>query len=236
MPARTHILVVDDDPAVRAVIAACVAKAGYRVDQAEDAAALRAWLDHGGIDLVLLDVTLPDGDGLALAREVRARGGIGVIMVTERGAPDDRALGLESGADDYLAKPIYPRELLARIRNVLERRAPAAPPGGNPHRLRFGPWALDTAERVVSGTLGRALELTPAEFDLLAVLVTRAGRMQSRDQLMDALGSADTEAGPRSIDILISRLRKKLDGGDGPSLIETCRGHGYRFTAKVVRG
>ncbi|OAN45652.1 hypothetical protein A6A04_07115 [Paramagnetospirillum marisnigri] len=226
-----HILVVDDDEAVRGIIAACAAKAGYRVDQAEDAAGLRAWLSHGGIDLILLDVTLPDGNGFALAREVRARGDIGIIMVTEKGAPDDRALGIEIGADDYLPKPVYPRELLARIKNVLERRAGPSPGSGG--KLAFGPWLLDRAERTVSDRLGRGLDLTPAEFDLLAVLVNRAGRIQSRDQLMDALGSAETEAGPRSVDILISRLRKKLDD---PDMIETCRGHGYRFTAKVTRG
>ena len=222
---------VDDDEAVRAVITACAAKAGYRIDQAEDAAGLRAWLDHGGIDLILLDVNLPDGDGMALARETRAKHDVGIIMVTERGAPDDRALGLEIGADDYLPKPVYPRELLARIKNVLDRRAgPRA--GGNPHRHSFAGWTLDSAERVVADAQGCALELTPAEFDLLSILVARAGRMQSRDQLMESLGSAETEAGPRSIDILISRLRKKL----ADDLIETCRGHGYRFTAKVTKG
>lgn len=226
-----HILVVDDDPAVRAVIRACVAKAGYRVDEAEDAAGCAAWLAHGGIDLILLDVNLPDGDGLTLARRARQQGGAAVILVTERDTPDDRALGLEIGADDYLPKPVYPRELLARIKNVLDRRSGPTPTPGT--KLHFPGWTLDQAERVVADPLGRALDLTPAEFDLLAILVTRAGRMQSRDQLMAALGSAETESGPRSIDILISRLRKKLDAD---SLIETCRGHGYRFTGKVTRG
>lgn len=234
MTANPHILVVDDDPAVRAVMCACLTKAGYRVDQAEDAAGLKAWLNHGGVDLILLDVNLPDGDGMALARQVRASGDTAIIMVTERGTPDDRALGLEIGADDYLPKPVYPRELLARIRNVLDRRAPA--PASAKNRLAFAGWSLDTVERVVVDTVGRALELTPAEFDLLVVLVSRAGRIQSRDQLMAALGSAEADSGPRSIDILISRLRKKLDpSGDG-GLIETCRGHGYRFTAKVKKG
>ena len=231
MPVKPHILVVDDDEAVRGIIAACATKAGYRVDQAEDAAGLRAWLDHGGIDLILLDVTLPDGNGLTLAREARDRCDVGIIMVTERGAPDDRALGLEIGADDYLPKPVYPRELLARIKNVLDRRAGTRPDSGQ--KASFAGWSFNAAERVVSDAAGDALDLTPAEFDLLAVLVARAGRMQSREQLMDALGSAETDSGPRSVDILVSRLRKKL-GADG--LIETCRGHGYRFTPKVTRG
>ncbi|WP_041795196.1 response regulator transcription factor [Pararhodospirillum photometricum] len=229
MTTTAHVLVVDDDPVVRAVLTACLSRAGYRVDEAEDAAGLKAWLAQGGLDLVVLDVKLPDGDGMALAREVRARGGIGIIMVTERGTPDDRALGLEIGADDYLPKPVYPRELLARVRNVLERRAPLR----TGSLLVFGPWRLDPRERRVSDALGRVLDLTPAEFDLLNVLVTRAGRLQSRDQLQDALGAADTDAGPRSIDILISRLRKKLNA---PEMIETCRGQGYRFTAAVTRG
>ncbi|RAU20477.1 DNA-binding response regulator [Paramagnetospirillum kuznetsovii] len=231
MSQQPQILVVDDDEAVRGIIAACAAKAGYRVAQSEDAAGLRAWLDHGGIDLILLDVTLPDGNGFALARDLRARYDVGIIMVTEKGAPDERALGLEIGADDYLAKPVYPRELLARIKNVLERRAGSRPQADG-HRLDFADWTMDGRERVVADRHGRALDLTPAEFDLLSILVERAGRMQSRDQLMEALGSAETEAGPRSVDILISRLRKKLLD---PALIETCRGHGYRFTAKITR-
>lgn len=230
MADTAHILVVDDDPAVRAVISACAVRAGYRVDEAEDAAGLRAWLEHGGLDLILLDVSLPDGNGLALAREVRAKLDVGIIMVTEKGSPDDRALGIEIGADDYLPKPVYPRELLARMKNVLEHRSSRRAPGGT--LISFGEWLFNEAGRQVHDREGRPLELTPAEFDLLAVLVKRAGRLQSRDQLMDALGSADTEAGPRSIDILISRLRKKLGADD---LIETLRGHGYRFTAKISR-
>lgn len=237
MPKNTHILVVDDDPSVRAIMAACLKKAGYRVSEAEDAAGLRAWMDHGGVDLVLLDVNLPDGDGMTLARQVRAVAEVGIIMVTERGAPDDRALGLEIGADDYLPKPVYPRELLARIKNVLDRRQPLTGSGlgGGQPRLCFGVWSLDPQERRVCDTLGRSLDLTPAEFDLLAVLVARAGRIQSREQLIEAVGSTDADAGLRSVDILISRLRKKLDHPDHPNLIETCRGHGYRFTAKVKR-
>lgn len=232
MPAKPHILVVDDDPAVRAIIAACAAKAGYRVEQAEDAAEMRAHLALADFDLVLLDVNLPDGDGLELARELRAKGDVGIIMVTERDSPDDRALGIELGADDYLPKPVYARELLARINSVLERRA-GTRRGGGQALLCFGGWRLDVDNRALLDGTGRAAELTPAEFDLLTVLVSRAGRIQSRDRLMDALGSAETEAGPRSIDILVSRLRKKL--GD-EAVLETVRGHGYRFAAKVSRG
>lgn len=234
MTVRSAILVVDDDEAVRALIAACMDKAGYRVEQAEDAAGLWAWLANGGIDLVLLDVNLPDGDGLGLTRQLRAQSDVPVILVTERGAPDDRALGIEIGADDYLPKPVYPRELLARVKSVLERRA-GGRGGGAATRLRFAGWTLDGASRAVLDSLGRAADLTPAEFDLLHILASRAGRVQSRDTLMAALGSDDAESGPRSIDILVSRLRKKL-GDDQAALIETCRGHGYRFAAAVNRG
>jgi two-component system, OmpR family, response regulator len=233
MSVKSSILVVDDDETVRALIAASAAKAGYRVEQAEDAAGMRAWLATGQIDLVLLDVNLPDGDGISLTRDLRAHSDVAVIMVTERGGPDDRALGIETGADDYLAKPVYPRELLARVKSVLDRRA-GLRGHGSANRLRFAGWCMDLTARAVLDTLGRAADLTPAEFDLLHILVSRAGRIQSRDALMVALGSDDAESGPRSIDILISRLRKKLGGEDG--LIETCRGHGYRFVPAVSRG
>ena len=229
MSVTDSILVVDDDPVVRRLIAACLEKAGYRVAQAEDATGLRAWLTAEPPDLVVLDLNLPDGDGLSLARELRARSDLGIIMVTERGAPDDRALGIEVGADDYLPKPVYPRELLARVRSVLERRAGLFRPGA---RLRFADWIMDLGERKVSDAQGNAVSLTPAEFDLLHVLARRAGRMQSREALMAALGTEDEESGLRSIDILVSRLRKKLAG---PPVIETCRGHGYRFGATVEK-
>ncbi|MBR9973552.1 response regulator transcription factor [Magnetospirillum sulfuroxidans] len=234
MSVKSSLLVVDDDETVRALIVAAAVKAGYRVEQAEDAAGMRAWLATGQIDLVVLDVNLPDGDGLNLTRDLRTHSDVGVIMVTERGGPDDRALGIEIGADDYLPKPVYPRELLARVKSVLERRA-GLRGNGVANRLRFAGWTLDIAGRAVLDSLGRVADLTPAEFDLLHILASRAGRIQSRDVLMAALGSDDAESGPRSIDILISRLRKKLGSDDSP-LIETCRGHGYRFVPGVSRG
>lgn len=223
------ILVVDDDPVVRRLIAACLEKAGYRVAQTEDAEGLRAWAAADPPDLVILDIGLPDGDGLALARDLRARSDLGIIMVTERGTPDERALGIEVGADDYLAKPVYPRELLARVKAVLDRRAGTVRAAG---RLRFADWLFEPGKRRVCDASGTAVPLTPAEFDLLEVLIRRAGRIQSREALMAALGTEDDESGLRSVDILVSRLRKKL----GAPLIETCRGHGYRFAAPLEKG
>jgi len=230
-----RILVVDDDEAARSLMAAIASKAGYRVTTAADATAMRRILAAGTTDLVLLDVNLPDGDGLGLARELKARSNIGIIMVTERGAPEDRALGIEIGADDYLPKPVFPRELLARIRNVLDRTMVRSDPLGG--RLRFAGWSLDPGSRVLEDAQGRGPRLTPAEFDLLAFLAGRPGRILTRDQLIDAVGSTESESGPRSVDILISRLRHKLaEHGEGATLIETCRGHGYRFTPRVTRG
>lgn len=230
MSLSDSILVVDDDPVVRRLVAACLEKAGYRVAQAEDAAGLRAWMATEPPDLVVLDISLPDGDGLSLARELRGQSDVAIVMVTERGAPDDRALGIETGADDYLPKPVYPRELLARVKSVLDRRAGLFRPGA---RLRFAGWVMDLGEHRLSDEAGNAVALTPAEFDLLQVLARRAGRVQSREALLAAIGTEDEESGLRSVDILVSRLRKKLPG---PPLIETSRGQGYRFAAKVEKG
>lgn len=239
MAASAHILVVDDDAAVRALLSAYVKSGGFRVSAAADAADARAFLDLGDVDLVLLDLNLPDANGMALAREVMTRWNVAVIMVTERTAPEDRADGLELGAEDYLPKPVYPRELLARLRKALDNRGPrpmGRPPGRVLPVLAFEGWSLDTANRTLADARGRRVELTPAEFDLLAILVERAGRLQSRDQLMRAIGTDESDSGARSVDILISRLRRKLGETDGARLIETCRGHGYRFSAPVRRG
>lgn len=234
MSEKAHILVVDDDAAVRALLCAYVRSGGYRVSEAADAEDARALLSLEEIDLVLLDLNLPDANGMVLARELMTRWAVGIVMVTDRNSPEDRADGLELGADDYLPKPVFPRELLARLRKALDSRAsrPSSPASA---LLHFDGWSLDPTNRVLSAAQGGALELTPAEFDMLSTLVSRPGRLQSREQLMRAIGSDDNESGTRSVDILISRLRKKMGDGDS-KLIETCRGHGYRFVAEVRRG
>lgn len=235
MTDAAHILVVDDDPAVRAMLCAYVRSGGYRVCAAADAADARALLDLGGVDLVLLDLNLPDANGMTLAREMMTRFGVGIVMVTERGSPEDRADGLELGADDYLPKPVFPRELLARLKKVLDNRATRPAVGGAPPRWHFNGWSLDPLNRYLLDDQGEKVDLTPAEFDLLAILAGRPGRLQSREQLMSALGSDEGESGMRSVDILISRLRKKLGDGEHSRMIETCRGHGYRFAAEIRR-
>ncbi|HVI52834.1 MAG TPA: response regulator transcription factor [Candidatus Sulfotelmatobacter sp.] len=235
MTEMAHILVVDDDPAVRAMLSAYVKSGGYRVSEAGDATDAKALLTLGDIDLVLLDLNLPDANGMVLAREMMNRWGVGIVMVTERNSPEDRADGLELGADDYLPKPVFPRELLARLRKALDNRVARPAGGGSQQRWRFNGWSLDPLNRFLLDDQGEKVDLTPAEFDLLSILAGRPGRLQSREQLMSALGSDDGESGTRSVDILVSRLRKKLGDGDHGRMIETCRGHGYRFAAEVRR-
>ncbi len=233
--AGEHILIVEDDEAVRSLLAALMRKAGYTVTVAVDWSQTEALLPRTRIDLILLDLTLPDARGVMLVRELRAVYAGPVIIVSERNAPDDRASGLELGAEDYLPKPVFPRELLARVRNVLDRRRIAEPDVGTAALYRFSHCTLDTAARVITGPDGLAVDLTPAEFDLLQALVHRPTRVHTREELMEAIGTGEGETSARSIDILVSRLRKKL-GEDAGNLIETARGHGYRFSGRVTSG
>ncbi|GFZ95339.1 DNA-binding response regulator [Elstera cyanobacteriorum] len=233
--AGEHILIVEDDEAVRSLLAALMRKAGYTVTLAVDWTQTQGILPKTRIDLILLDLTLPDARGVMLVRELRAAYSGPVIIVSERGAPDDRASGLELGAEDYLPKPVFPRELLARVRNVLDRRRPGESEAGGGTLFRFAGCTLDASARIVTGPDGLPVDLTPAEFDLLQALVRRPTRVHSREELMEALGTAEGETSARSIDILVSRLRKKL-GEDAGVLIETARGHGYRFAGRVSTG
>lgn len=233
MMAKKRVLVVEDDGAVREMIAAFLSNAGYEVRLAADGFTLQTILERETVDLLLLDLTLPDCDGLEIARMLRSRSRLGIIMVTSRDEPEDRASGLEIGADDYITKPFFPRELLARVRNVLERTT------GNLDMVAadvwsFGPWIMDRANRRLVSVDGRDAALTAAEFDLLGALLDHAGQLIGREALAAASGERKPEGGARSVDILISRLRRKL--GDDGTMIETCRGHGYRFVEPVTRG
>jgi DNA-binding response OmpR family regulator len=232
MQEKTRLLVVEDVPAVQALLATCLRGAGYWVEVAATAAEARAVLEHGEIELILLDLQLPDGDGLALARQLKQSMDIGIIIVSSSGLPEQRAQGLEVGADDYVAKPVFPRELLARVRNVLERRKGATPPAHPPGQLGFGRWRLDKPQRRLETVEGVPIKLTPAEFSLLVILAERPGRLLSRETLSHLLGTEHPDTDPRSIDTLISRIRRKLAGDSREALIETCRGEGYRFIAK----
>jgi DNA-binding response OmpR family regulator len=232
-----QVLVVDDDPDIRELITDYLSTHGYRVSAVDCADAMRAALATQTPDVVLLDIGLPGEDGLSLARYLRERHDFAVIMVSGAGEPVDRIVGLEVGADDYLAKPFDPRELLARIKSVLRRYqrrpaadTPAASPGAAPRRLAFGHCVLDLDSRELLGPQGEPVPLTAAEFDLLQVFAERPNRTLSRDQLLSLTQNRDWDPYDRSIDIRIARLRKKIEANpDKPQTIKTVRGVGYLF-------
>ncbi len=229
--AQGRVLVVEDVHEVQALLVASLAAGGYSATGVADARGMRQAMDAGRFDVVLLDLRLPDADGLGLARALRQKSDIGIIMVSSHGAPHERARGLEAGADDYIAKPVYPRELLARVRNVFERgKRPRRAPGRS-----FAGWVLDKENRLLSRQdSGDAAGLTRAEFDLLCVLADRPGQIVSRETLAAFLGVNVAGPNPRNIDVLVSRIRKKLAvDGDEAAVIKTCRGYGYRFAAKI---
>jgi two-component system, OmpR family, response regulator len=242
-----HILVVDDDPKIRTLMRRCFEQDGYTVTEAADGAAMRAELGHHPPSLVTLDLTLPGEDGLTLAREIRTTSDVPIIIVTGKGDTIDTVVGLEVGADDYIAKPFHVRELLARVRSVLRRSEPrdARPPpiaepaeAGAPASERFGfaGWQLDIAGRNLRDPAGQPVELTTAEFNLLAVFVRHPNQVMSRDQLMDHLVGREWTPLDRAIDTQVARLRKKIEPGEETArLVKTIRGVGYLFSADIRR-
>lgn len=233
-----HILVVDDDPRIRQMLVRYFEDEGYRVTAVGDGAAMRDALAAGTIDLILLDVVLPAGqDGYTLAREVRAKSDLPIIMLTGRDDVTDRVVGLEIGADDYIAKPFHLREVLARVRSVLRRRpaaATAAPVVAKPGEIyRFDGWALDLGRRELTAGGGERIELTTGEFDMLAVFVRHPGRVMTRETLMELTRGRSWDAFDRSIDAQIARLRKKIESDPAePRLIKSVRGVGYVFAGR----
>ena len=238
-----HILIVDDEPEVRALLRSGLEPEGFDVSEATDGASLMAHLEKRPVDLVTLDVRLAGEDGFTLAREVRAKHNVPIVMISGKGDMIDRVVGLELGADDYIAKPFHMREVLARIRAVLRRYArPASEPthAGQPseasQRYAFDGWALDMGRRELKSPDGAPCELTTAEFNLLTVLIERPGRVLSRDELMDLLKGHDWTPLDRSIDGLVARLRKKIEhSNETPQLVKTVRGVGYVFAGQVRR-
>ena len=237
-----HLLFVDDDRQLLGLLRDYFEQAGYRVSTAAHAREARQCLAGpagSSIDLVVLDVMLPGEDGLALCRELRSRDAVQlpIVMLTARSDEADRVLGLEMGADDYLAKPFATRELLARVRSVL-RRTRALPPGlrgtVSPRRYVFDGWQLDTVARQLTDAAGTLVSLTGGEYRLLRVLVEHPNRVLSRDQLLNLTQGRDAEPFDRSIDLLVSRLRQRLrDTPPEPRLIKTLRSEGYVFCADV---
>jgi DNA-binding response OmpR family regulator len=224
-----HILVVDDDPALCELLSDYLGESGFTVATAGDGNAMRRALTHGMPDAIVLDLMLPGEDGLALARELRTHSEVPILMLSARGEEIDRVVGLEVGADDYLAKPFSPRELLARLRALLRRsRATGADSHTGPD-YGFGPFQLDTVARRLLRD-GAEVRLTGAEFDLLRAMVERPNRVLSRDTLVDLLKGYDRDPFDRSIDIRVTRLRRKIEADPAaPAYIRTVRGEGYLF-------
>lgn len=225
-----HILVVDDDPALRELLTTYLTANGFAVNAVGDGVAMRAALGEGLPDAIVLDLMLPGEDGLTLTRSIRAQSNVPILMLSARGEEVDRVIGLEVGADDYLAKPFGPRELLARLRALLRRgQTTAGSATASGTEPRFGPFALDTAGRRLLRD-GMEIHLTSAEFDLLAAFVARPNRVLSRDMLVDLLRGYDRDPFDRSIDIRVTRLRRKIEAEPAsPVYIRTVRGEGYLF-------
>lgn len=235
---KTQIAVVEDDPAVAATLSDMLSGEGYVPHVCHRAAQLDAVLEQFRISLVLLDLKLPDGDGLSIAARVRAGHGIPIIILTGKGSEIDRVVGLEIGADDYIVKPFSVREVAARIRAVLRRTTPAPPdrPPSPGRGFRFNGWVLDLERRRLYDPMGGDVVLTVAEFDLLAGLVAAQGRVLSRDQLLD-LTRRDTDGvTDRTIDVLVLRLRRKIETNPSqPQFIRTERTIGYLIGVKVTK-
>jgi two-component system OmpR family response regulator len=243
-PANTtqRILVVDDDVEIGKLLSRYLGGQGFEVVLAHDGAQLRASLAEGGIDLMLLDLGLPDEDGLSLLRQFRQNWSGPVIVISGRGDSVEKVIGLELGADDYVGKPFELRELLARIRSVLRRATPAnataveAAPPANARLLRFEDFELDLGAHRLQAR-GEEVRLTSGEFRLLKALLEKPNEVLSRDELMNAVHGRAAGPFDRAIDVQLGRLRKKLgDDAAQPRLIKAVRGEGYLFTAAVRRG
>lgn len=227
-----HILVVDDDAQIRRMLRRCLEDEGYQVSESGDGDNIEA-LVRGGVDLVTLDLNLGSADGLAIARRIRQVSEVPIIMITGKGDMIDRIVGLELGADDYIAKPFHLREVLARIRSVLRRSV-----GGTPTQdtsIRFDGYILDPARRSLTGPTGDPISLTTGEFELLLLFCRHAHAVLDRDRIMDLLKGHDWAPNDRSIDNQVARLRKLIETDTrNPQLIKTVRGAGYSFTPRAI--
>jgi len=235
LPAR-QILVVDDDTELRRQMAAYLREHGYLVQEAADGAAMERALAQTPVDLVVLDVMLPGEDGLSICRRLADEGGPAIVMVSAMGEEVDRILGLELGADDYLAKPCNPRELLARVRAVI-RRLDEVRGGGAPRgrTYQFQGFVLDMLRRQLRAPNGTTILLTAGEFSLLVAFLDHPQRILSRDQLLELARGSQADVFDRAVDVQISRLRRKLHACVESEIIRTYRGAGYLFDARVTR-
>jgi two-component system, OmpR family, response regulator len=235
MNASPHILVVEDDAEISRLVSRYLRSSDFHVSVAADGRNLDRLLEDNRVDLIVLDLMLPGEDGLNLCRRLRTRSAVPVIMLTAKGDEIDRIVGLEIGADDYLTKPFNPRELLARIRSVLRRvSASAQSVEHRSRKLSFMGWQIDCVLRELKDPNGTRIMLTGAEFCLLQVMCERAGRVLSRDQLLDLTQARAVGSLGRSIDVLISRLRRKIERDlRDPEVIKTVRSGGYLFAPTV---
>lgn len=230
------ILIVDDDPEIRGLLVNYLSRNELEAVAARDGREMWQKLDRHAVDLIVLDLMLPDTDGLTLCRELRVKSSIPVLMLTARGEETDRIIGIEMGADDYLVKPFNPRELLARIKTIL-RRTRALPPNLRPEQARclcFAGWCLDTAARLLTSPDGVATPLSGGEYRLLRILLDHPNRVLNRDQLTEMTQGREAEAYDRAVDVQVSRLRQRLhDDSREPELIKTVRGEGYVLASAV---
>ncbi|MGQ9365858.1 response regulator [Azospirillum sp. A39] len=227
------IVIVDDDADIRRLVGDLLRREGFAVEPAEDAAAMDAVLARTRPDLIVLDLMLPGEDGLSVCRRLRTTDTVPILMLTAKSDEIDRVVGLEMGADDYLVKPFGPRELLARIRALLRRagQRPLAPPS---RRFAFDRFVIDLDARRLADAAGEAMTLTSGEFDLLACFVQRPRRVLTRGHILDWTRGRDADPYDRTVDMLVSRLRRKLEAASpGSNLISTVRSGGYLFTAPV---
>lgn len=233
-----HIVIVDDDELLRNRLSAYLASEGFRVTTAESAARFRDLLGRERIDLAVVDITMPGENGLSLTRFLREQSDIGVVILTGKGDPIDRAIGLEVGADDYVAKPFHLRELLARVRSVLRRTKPRSDRVAAPvvPVVRFAGWRFDLAKRTLTSPRGKAVHLTAAEFQLLQAFVANANQVIGRDRLLELVAGRQWDPYDRTVDQHISRLRRKLEkNAKRPELIKSVRGRGYLFATPIDR-
>jgi len=231
-----QILVVDDDAELRLLVARFLERHGFLVTSVSDSAAARSSNRRNGFDLVILDIMLPGATGIEICRELRAVSTVPIIMLTARSDEETRVTSLEGGADDYVTKPFSPRELLARVRSLLRRSrsSRSSPAGAQPNVASFANWSLNLQLRELTSPEGALVDLSTGEFDLLSVLIEHAGRVLSRDALMELAKSRQHDPFDRSIDVQISRLRRKLEqDGDTGQFIKTIRGSGYMFSSPV---
>jgi two-component system OmpR family response regulator len=235
MTLSPHVLVVEDDLEISRLVSRYLRSNDCRVSVSGDGRNMERMLEDNRVDLIVLDLMLPGEDGLSLCRRLRTHSQIPVIMLTAKSEDVDRIVGLEMGADDYLSKPFNPRELLARIHAVLRRAQSAVTLSGFRARsLTFVGWRIDCMLRQLRDPCGVLIEVTSAEFDLLQALCERSGRVLSRDQLLDLTQGRVSGSSERSIDVLVSRLRRKIESDvDNPEIIKTVRSGGYLFTAEV---